>query len=70
MKKLNTVQKTILGLGILGTAFGLYGKFQGWDYEDYFPLFYTSLSFMWIAFLNPDRASGCSLKRKGIKKES
>ena len=52
MKKLNTIQKIILALGILGVLVGIYGKWSGWDHKSFFIPFYTGLSFMWIATLD------------------
>lgn len=56
MKKLSTVQKTIFVLGVMATLVGLLGKFNGWEHGDYFPIFYTGMSFMWIAFLKSGRS--------------
>ena len=64
MKKLNTAQKTILILGILGLLTAIYGKFNGWEYKTYFILFYTSTSFMWIAFLDNKKKCYNPFKRK------
>ncbi|RDY60662.1 hypothetical protein [Flagellimonas nanhaiensis] len=64
MKKLNTAQKTILILGILGLLTAIYGKFNGWEYKTYFILFYTSTSFMWIAFLDSKEKCCYPFKRK------
>ena len=58
MKKMNTSQKVILTLGILGTLTGIYGKWTGWAYDDYFVFFYTGMTFSWIAFL-PSSKSCC-----------
>ncbi|NAY92896.1 hypothetical protein GTQ34_13315 [Muricauda sp. JGD-17] len=60
MKKLNTAQKVILVLGIIGTIVGIYGKWNGWDHKSYFIPLYTGLSFMWVAFLNSD--SKCEVR--------
>tara|TARA_R110002012_G_scaffold62786_1_gene165117 strand:- start:30142 stop:30351 length:210 start_codon:yes stop_codon:yes gene_type:complete len=68
MKKLNTTQKVVFTLGLLGVVASTYGKFQGWEYNEYFPIFYSSLSMMWIAFL-PQKKSCCNLfKRKAMQK--
>ena len=64
MKKLNKAQKTILVLGILGFLTAAYGKFNGWEYKNYFILFYTSTSFMWIAFLDSKEKCYNPFKRK------
>nr|WP_299385688.1 hypothetical protein [Allomuricauda sp.] len=56
MKKLTTTQRIIFVLGVMGTLLGMYGKFNGWDHGDYFPIFYSGMSFMWIAFLDSGRA--------------
>ncbi|WP_396591791.1 hypothetical protein [Allomuricauda sp. R78024] len=63
MKKLNTSQKIVLISGIIGVLIGLYGKFNGWEYDDYFIFFYTGISLTWVAFLKTDKKS-CSLPGK------
>ncbi len=62
--KLNKVQKTIFILGILATGIGLYGKFNGWEYGDYFPIFYAGLSFLWIPFLKAEKTCYKLFKRQ------
>ncbi|WP_222984926.1 hypothetical protein [Flagellimonas meishanensis] len=52
MRKLNTAQKVILILGIVGVITGIYGKWNGWEHKSYFIPMYTGLTFMWIAFLD------------------
>lgn len=63
MKKLSTSQRIVLVSGIIGALIGLYGKFNGWEYDDYFIFFYTGISLTWVAFLKTDK-KGCSLPRK------
>lgn len=65
MRKLSTTQKAILVMGIIGTSIGLYGKFNGWEYDSYFVFFYTGMTLMWVAFLN----SGKSCCRPFWKKQ-
>ncbi len=55
MKKLNTSQKIVLISGIIGVLIGIYGKYDGWLYDDYFIFFYTGISLTWVAFLRTDR---------------
>ncbi|PWL37984.1 hypothetical protein DKG77_06745 [Flagellimonas aquimarina] len=55
MKKLDTSQKIVLISGIIGSVIGIYGKFAGWEYDDYFIFFYTGVSLTWVAFLKTDR---------------
>ncbi|WP_420400715.1 hypothetical protein [Flagellimonas sp.] len=66
MKKLNKAQRLIFLLGIIGTLVGLYGKFNGWEHNDYFPIFYSGMSFMWIAFL-PSGKTCCNWFKKRTK---
>ena len=51
MKNMNTIQKAVFVLGVLGFIIGVYGKWNGWDDKGVFILFYTGLSFMWISTL-------------------
>ncbi|MEC7772283.1 MAG: hypothetical protein VX798_13925 [Bacteroidota bacterium] len=68
MKKLNTRQKVVFSLGILGVLVGIYGRFNAWEYTEYFPFFYTGSTMMWIAFL-PQGKSCCNpFKRKAAQK--
>lgn len=67
MKKLGTVQRIIFILGILGIVTGTYGKWQGWEHNDYFELFYTGISFIWISFLDTKNKS-CNPFKKWIFK--
>lgn len=68
MRRLNTAQKIILTLGILGFIVAVYGRFNGWEYNDYFVFFYTSTSFMWIAFLDTKQRCHNPFKRKKTDK--
>ncbi|MBR9854559.1 MAG: hypothetical protein GYB37_08270 [Algicola sp.] len=68
MKKLNTKQKVVFAMGILGVLIGIYGKLNTWEYATYFPFFYSGSTMMWIAFL-PQRKSCCHpFKRKTAQK--
>ncbi|MDF0708975.1 MAG: hypothetical protein VX772_04650 [Bacteroidota bacterium] len=68
MKKLNTKQKVVFALGVLGVLVGIYGRFNAWEYASYFPFFYSGSAMMWIAFL-PQRKSCCNpFKRKAVQK--
>ncbi|MEW2922901.1 hypothetical protein AB1A65_15610 [Muricauda sp. ANG21] len=58
MRKFNITQKVILGMGIVGTIIGFYGKWNGWAYNDYFVFFYTGITMTWIVFL-PSNKSCC-----------
>jgi len=70
MKKLNTTQKVVLTIGLLGLIASIYGKFNGWGYDEYFTIFYTSLSMLWVAFL-PQKKTCCNpFKRSGAQKKS
>ncbi|SHH05325.1 hypothetical protein [Flagellimonas flava] len=64
MKNLSKVQKTIFVLGVLATVAGLYGKFNAWEHNDYFPIFYVGLSFLWIPFLKSGRTCSLSYKKE------
>ncbi|MCL6264903.1 hypothetical protein [Flagellimonas myxillae] len=64
MKQLSKTQKVIFVLGVLGTVLGLFGKFNGWEHDDYFPIFYTGMSFMWIAFLKSGKQCYNPFKRQ------
>ena len=68
MKKLNTTQKVVFTIGVLGLVASIYGKINGWEYKEYFPFFYSSLSMMWIAFLPRKRACCNPFKRKSAQK--
>lgn len=70
MKKLRTDQKVVLALGIVGVGVGIYGRFSGWEYDDYFVPFYTGISLSWIAFLQSDSKSCQNFGRlkRGFKK--
>lgn len=68
MKKLNTTQKVVFTLGLLGVVASTYGKFQGWEYNEYFPIFYSSLSMMWIVFLPHRKSCNNPFKRKAVQK--
>ena len=57
MKKMNTTQKVIFILGILGVISAIYGKWNGWEDKSVFIPLYTGLSFMWIATL--EEMSSC-----------
>ena len=68
MKKLNTRQRVVFAMGICGILIGIYGRFNAWEYMEYFPFFYTGSTMMWIAFL-PQKRSCCHLfKRKSAQK--
>ncbi len=56
-------------MGILGGIIGMYGKFNGWEYSDYFPFFYTGMTMVWIVFL-PSSKSCCGLFRRNRAQES
>lgn len=60
MKRLTTTQKLVLAIGILGTLFCFYGGFTGWDYMDYFPVLYSSVSLIWVAFM-PTNKKCCKI---------
>lgn len=64
MKKLNTSQRIVLISGIIGVLIGLYGKFNGWEYDDYFIFFYTGISLTWVAFLRTNRTR-CKTSKNG-----
>lgn len=68
MRKLNTAQKVIFILGIIGVAIGIFGKLNSWEYKDYFIPFYTGASFMWIAFLNTNNECEVKLWKRIFKK--
>nr|WP_297785056.1 hypothetical protein [uncultured Allomuricauda sp.] len=69
MKKLNTKQKVVFSLGILGVLVGIYGRFNAWEYMEYFPFFYTGSTMMWIAFL-PQGKLCCNPFKKKAAQES
>jgi len=69
MKNLNTKQKVVFAIGILGVLVGIYGRFSAWEYAGYFPFFYAGSTMMWIAFL-PQKKSCCNLfKKKSIQEQ-
>jgi hypothetical protein len=64
MKKFRTSQIVIIAIGIIGGLIGIFGKFDGWDYNSYFPFFYSGMTMVWISFL-PNKGCCCNLfKRK------
>ncbi|MEO9512003.1 MAG: hypothetical protein ABJN84_15475 [Flavobacteriaceae bacterium] len=69
MRKLNTEQKVIFILGILGIAIGAYGKWQGWERNDYFIPLYTGISFIWIPFINTNRKCCNPFKKRTLNRE-
>ncbi|WP_036379908.1 hypothetical protein [Muricauda sp. MAR_2010_75] len=69
MKKLNTTQKVILGMGIVGASIGFYGKWMGWAYDDYFVFFYTGMTMVWITFLPSSKACCVPFWKKSAKKQ-
>lgn len=69
MKKFNTSQKVVMAMGILGGITGIYGRFNGWEYGDYFPFFYTGMTMVWIVFL-PSSKSCCGLFKRKKAQES
>ncbi len=56
-------------MGILGGIIGVYGKFNDWEYADYFPFFYTGMTMVWIVFL-PSSRSCCGLFKRKKAQES
>lgn len=64
MRKLNTKQKVVFVMGILGVSIGIFGKFNTWEYMEYFPFFYSGLTMMWIAFLPNRKPCYNPFKRK------
>lgn len=69
MKKLNKAQKFIFITGVLLTTFALLSKWNNWD-VDFFPFFYTGSTFMWIAFLKPEKNCCSNMKNKRIDAKS
>lgn len=68
MRKLNTRQKVVFAMGVLGVLVGIFGRFNDWEYMEYFPFFYSGTTMMWIAYL-PQRKSCCNpFKRKAAQK--
>ncbi|MDF0717853.1 hypothetical protein PY092_16940 [Muricauda sp. 334s03] len=68
MKKLNTRQKVVFSMGILGVLIGVYGRFNAWEYMGYFPFFYSGSTLMWIAFLPQRKTCDNPFKRKVAQK--
>ncbi|MCK0160660.1 hypothetical protein [Allomuricauda sp. F6463D] len=68
MSKLNTKQKVILAMGALGIMIGIYGKFNTWEYMEYFPFFYSGATLMWIAFLPNKKSCYNPFKKKEVQK--
>ncbi|WP_228234896.1 hypothetical protein [Allomuricauda sp. M10] len=67
MKKFRTSQIVIIAIGIIGGLIGIFGKFDGWDYNTYFPIFYSGTTMVWISFL-PNKGCCCNLfKRKATQ---
>ena len=67
MRKLNTKQKVVFAMGVLGVLIGIYGRFNAWEYMEYFSFFYTGSTMMWIAFL-PQKKSCCNpFRRKSVQ---
>lgn len=69
MKKLSTTQKVVMAMGLLGSAIGIYGRFNGWEYMDYFPFFYSGMTMIWIAFL-PSTPTCCRFFKRKRTQES
>ncbi len=63
--KLKIHQWIILGMGIVGTVLGLYGKNVGWEHGTYFSIFYTGISLLWVPFIRSKR-TGCNKKRQTV----
>ncbi|WP_318312017.1 hypothetical protein [Flagellimonas crocea] len=64
MRKLSTTQKVVFAMGILGVAIGIFGRFNDWEYMEYFPFFYSGSTMMWIAFLPKRKSCNNPFKRK------
>ncbi|WP_421812893.1 hypothetical protein [Flagellimonas sp.] len=68
MKKLNKTQKIVFAIGVLGVLIGIFGKLKAWEYDEYFPFFYSGLSMMWIVFLPQRKSCNNPFKRKAVQK--
>ncbi|NDV16471.1 hypothetical protein GO009_10575 [Muricauda sp. TY007] len=68
MRKLNTTQKVVFAMGILSLLIGIFGRFNAWEYMEYFPFFYSGITMMWIAFLPQKKACCNPFKRKSVQK--
>jgi hypothetical protein len=68
MKKFRTSQIVLIVIGIVGGLIGIFGKFDGWDYNRYFPFFYAGMTMVWYSFL-PSKKCACNVfKRKQVQK--
>ncbi|HBU77487.1 MAG TPA: hypothetical protein DEF18_05240 [Muricauda sp.] len=68
MKKLKTIQKVVLAMGIIGVSIGIFGRYQTWEYMEYFPFFYSGITMMWVAFLPQKKSCSNPFKRKAAQK--
>ncbi|MBO6532277.1 MAG: hypothetical protein JJ885_11430 [Muricauda sp.] len=64
MKKFTTHQKVVLIIGIVGVVTAFIGKVNGWEYMEFFPIFYASTSMIWISFISNKKSCRKALKSK------
>ncbi len=68
MRKLNTKQKVVFTIGILGIIVAIFGRYNGWEYMEYFPIFYSSMGMIWISFLPNSKSCFNPFKKKQTQK--
>ncbi|MAU16514.1 MAG: hypothetical protein CMH46_13360 [Muricauda sp.] len=68
MKKLKTSQKVVFAAGVLGVLIGIYGRFNAWEYMEYFSFFYAGSTMMWIVFLPQKKSCSNLFRRKKAQK--
>lgn len=66
---MSTSQRVVLAMGLIGSCIGLYGRFNGWEYMEYFPFFYAGMTLLWMAFL-PSSRKCCGPFKKSQTQES